>query len=319
VTTTMTNRQSRCLETTWRSSEESSTQSPQSLQAPISPRFHHGLMTKTTRSVSVTSPEKAHDWQEAGDAWGHSATDWSCLYEHYAIDVIFAIFQRVGISEQTSLLDIACGSGLALRHAEAMGATTAGIDAAASLLEIAQDRNPNSDLRVGSMFQLPWKDANFDVVTSINGIWGGCEAALTEANRVLRPGGTIGISFWGAGTPNDLRGCFKAFARHAPEQHFGSMKRLNNIAAPGAAEEMLSHAGFDVLERGARVSTIEWSDSELAWRGLSSIGPAVPALRHTDPDVVKEAVLEAIEPCRDKRGAYRFRNDHHFVIGRKAG
>ncbi len=276
-------------------------------------------MTKTTTRTALTSEENAHDWREAGDAWGHSATDWSCLYEHYAMDVIIAIFQRVGISEQTNLLDIACGSGLALRHAEAMGATTAGIDAAASLLEIAQDRNPNSDLRLGSMFSLPWKDAGFDVVTSINGIWGGCEAALIEANRMLRPGGTIGISFWGNGSPNDLRGCFKAFARHAPEQHFGTMKRLNDIATPGVAEEMFARTGFDVLERGARISTIEFSDSELAWRALSSVGPAVPALRHAGPAVVKEAVLEAIEPCRDKRGAYRILNDHHFVIGRKAG
>ena len=72
---------------------------------------------------------------------------------------------------------------------------------------------------------------SFDAVMSINGIWGGCEDALVEANRVLRPAGMIGISFWGTGTPNDMRGCFKAFARHAPQQHFGSMKKLNNIAA----------------------------------------------------------------------------------------
>jgi len=33
--------------------------------------------------------------------------------------------------------------------------------------------------------------------------------------------------------------------------------------------------------------------------------------------LVKTSVLEAIEHCRDKRGAYRFQNDHHFVIARK--
>ena len=262
--------------------------------------------------------QKAHDWRQAGDAWGHSANDWAYLYEHYALDVMIAIFQRIGITDGTHLLDVACGSGLALRHAGAMGATTAGIDAAGSLVEIACDRNPDADVRLGSMFELPWGDESFDAVMSINGIWGGCEAALVEANRVLRPGGMIGISFWGTGTPNDLRGCFKAFARHAPREHFGSMKKLNNIAAPGVAETMLTDGGFDVLERGARVSVIEWADAELAWRGVSSIGPAVPALRLTDPEVVKSAVLEAIDHCRDERGAYRFQNDHQFVIARKA-
>ena len=231
--------------------------------------------------------------------------------------MIIAIFERVGLSPQTAMLDIACGSGLAVRLATATGAATAGIDAAAPLLDIAKDRSPGSDLRLGSMFELPWENERFDVVTSINGIWGGCEAALVEDHRVLRPGGTIGISFWGSGTPNDLRGCFKAFARHAPETHFGDMKKLNNIASPGVAEAMLAQAGFVIVERGARVSTIEWPDPELAWRGLSSIGPAVPALRHSDSTVVRAAVLEAIEPCRDNRGVYRFRNDHNFVIGHK--
>lgn len=259
-----------------------------------------------------------HDWRKAGEAWGHSATDWACLYEHYANDVIMAIFERLAISDRTTLLDIACGSGLALRYANANGAETAGIDAAGSLLEIARDRNPDTDLRLGSMFELPWPDESFTTVMSINGIWGGCEGALREAHRVLQPGGKIGISFWGTGTPNDLRACFKAFARHAPPTHFAEMKKLNNIATAGVAEEMLTSAGFEVLERGTRVSTIEWPDADLAWRGLSSIGPAVPALRHTDPMVVKNAVLEAIEHCCDERGVYRFRNDHHFVIGRRA-
>ncbi len=264
-----------------------------------------------------TSEQSTHDWRAAGEAWGHSANDWAYLYEHYALDVMIAIFQRLGVAEGTHLLDVACGSGFALRHAESAGARTAGIDAAATLIEIARDRNPESDIRLGSMFELPWGDETFDAVMSINGVWGGCEAALDEAYRVLRPGGMIGLSFWGTGKPNDLRGCFKAFARHAPEQHFGSMKKLNNIGAPGVAEQMLGESGFEVLERGSRVSIIEWPDAELAWRGLSSLGPAVPALRLTDPAVVKAAVLEAIDHCLDDRGAYRFQNDHHFVIARK--
>lgn len=270
----------------------------------------------TSRPSSTDAPP-AHEWREAGDAWGHSAPEWACLYEHYSLDVMIAIFQRIGIGPGVDLLDVACGSGLALRHAGATGATTAGIDASASLINIARARNPDADLHLGSMFDLPWDDDTFDAVISVNGIWGGCEAALVEANRVLRPGGTIGISFWGPGTPNDLRGCFKAFARLAPQQHFESMKRLNDIAAPGVAEGMLAASGFDLIERGARVSVIEWPDADIAWRAVSSIGPAVPALRHTDPTVVRRAVLESIEHCRDADGIYRFRNDHHFVIAGK--
>jgi len=94
------------------------------------------------------------------------------------------------------------------------------------------------------------------------------------------------------------------------------MKRLNNIAFPSVAEEMAERAGFETLERGSRVSMIEWPDAELAWRGLSSIGPAVPALLHSDSDTVKGSVRDAPAHCRDQRGAYRFEN-HHFVIARR--
>ena len=259
----------------------------------------------------------SHRWEEAGEAWGSGASDWSCLYEHYSLDMLIALLPRLGVSSGTSLLDVACGSGLAVRVADGMGAEVAGIDAAAELVVVACERTPTVDLRVGSMFELPWTDERFDAVVSVNGIWGGCGAALDEAYRVLRPGGLIGISFWGQGPPLDIREVFRIFAVHAPERHRGSMRRLNDIAVPGIAEEMLEASGFSVLERGGRVSTMEWPDADIAWRAVSSVGPAVPALRSNDAAVLRDAVLVALEPCRDQRGVYRIRSDHQFVIARK--
>ncbi len=81
-----------------------------------------------------------HDWRAAGEAWGSSANDWSCLYEHYSIDVLIALFVGIGVGPTTRLLDIACGSGLGTRVADAMGATVTGIDAAAELVAIARER-----------------------------------------------------------------------------------------------------------------------------------------------------------------------------------
>jgi Methylase involved in ubiquinone/menaquinone biosynthesis len=233
------------------------------------------------------------------------------------VDVIHAIFRRLGVGEGTSLLDVACGSGLAIRTADTMGATTAGIDASIALVEIARERTPHADVRVGTMFALPWADGTFDAVTSINGIWGDCEGALTEAFRVLRPGGSIGISFWGNGLPLDLRPCLLVLGRNVAPSELEGMRRTNRIARPGVAEGMLESARFEQIERDARVSTLEWPDAETAWRAIASIGPAQPAIEAVGTDVLRPQILDAVEACRDRSGIYRFRNDHQFVIARK--
>jgi SAM-dependent methyltransferase len=261
--------------------------------------------------------DDGHDWRAAGEAWGHGAADWACLHEHYAIDVLLAIFARVGVGPGTNLLDVACGAGLAVRLAAGMGATVSGIDASAELLAVATARTPEADLRLGSMFELPWPDASFDAAISINGIWGGCDEALDEAFRILKPGASLGISFWGQGPPLDIRSIFRPLARHSPEAHHGSMKRLNDIAIPGVAEAMLEAAGFVVTERGARVSVVEWPDADVAWRAVSSTGPSVPALRGPDAGLVRREIMDALEAGRDESGIYRVRSDHPFVIARK--
>jgi SAM-dependent methyltransferase len=265
----------------------------------------------------TTSSRTQHSWKEAGEAWGAHANDWACLYEHYSVDVLVAMLARLDVAPGVRLLDVGCGSGFAVRIADGMGAAVSAIDSSEALLEIARARAPRADVRIGSMFELPWPAASFDAVISINSIWGGCEQALDEAFRVLRPGGRIAISFWGEGPPLDVKDFFRVFAIHASVAHRASMRMLNDISRPDVAEAMLTSSGFTVLERGARTAVIEWPDAEIAWRGMSSLGPAQPALRANDESVLRDAVLETLERCRDERGIYRSRSDHHFVIARK--
>ncbi len=49
-----------------------------------------------------------------------------------------------------------------------LGATVSGLDASDTLLEIARERAPSADFRLGDLEALPFDDDSFDVVTGFN-------------------------------------------------------------------------------------------------------------------------------------------------------
>lgn len=275
------------------------------------------ITTDTTDNSDITddSATGAADWQLAGEAWGHAAADWAYLFEPYARDAIEHLFDRLAIGEGTDLLDLACGSGYALARAARVGAAASGIDASAPLVDIARRRVPHGDLRAGDMFALPWATASFDVVTSFNGIWGGCTDALREARRVLRDGGTIGLTFWGPGSRLDLRDWFIALGTSTP-QVADEMKSLADIGAPGVVEGMLAASGFVDIERTAASALLEFPDESTTWRALRSPGLVLPALEAHGEAALRERLMAAVAQCRADDGSYRIVNELTCVTAR---
>jgi len=89
------------------------------------------------------------------------------------------------------LLDAGCGTGGSTRDLREFGTVT-GLDFSTDALSFAAKRGLTR-LVQGSVEQLPFPDASFDVVTSFDVIYHRAvrdeRAALREAHRVLRPGG----------------------------------------------------------------------------------------------------------------------------------
>lgn len=266
----------------------------------------------------VVTDEAVPAWKEAGAAWGHAPIDWAYGFEHYARDAIEDLFSTLGVGPGVRLVDVACGAGLAVARGERLGADVAGIDAAEALIEIARRRAPAADLRAGDMFALPWDADSFDVATSINGIWGGCADAVTEIARVLRPGGAIGITFWGSGDRLDLRDYFIALGRSTPEVG-EEMLELANIATPGVAEAMLTEAGFVDLRRTEVSSVLEFESSDDAWRVLRSPGVVEPALRAHGDRELRRRVMPAVDAFAASDGSIRLVNEQVMVTGRLSG
>src|SRR4249919_2020628 len=141
------------------------------------------------------------------------------------------------------LLDVACGSGLAIELARLRGASCSGIDASARLVAVARDRNPECDIRVGDMHALPWGPASFEVVTSFRGIWGTTPDAVAEIHRVLRPGGRAGITVWGHLKASPGAWALAPF-RLAAAEKVDNQAVMVSLGRPGAGEQLLESYGF---------------------------------------------------------------------------
>jgi SAM-dependent methyltransferase len=255
-------------------------------------------------------------WIESGRAWGERATDWAYLIEPYARRANDAVFDRAGVGPGTRLLDIACGSGYAAGVAAGRGAVVAGLDASEALIAIARARTPNADFRVGDMFDLPFRDGQFDVATSFNGIWKGCEAALREARRVVRPGGLVGFSFWGSPKRLGLIPYFATLLELSPPDHVEATLDEGETGRPGVAEQMLADAGLEFVDRGTAQVLNEWPDLDLAVRALAAAGPSLPALEQVGYDRFAEALREAIRPLWTEGLGVRIVSEFGWIMGR---
>jgi SAM-dependent methyltransferase len=234
-------------------------------------------------------------WEMVDEGWGRRASTFATLSEPSACREYVSIHHRLGIGPGDRVLDMACGSGLALELAAARGAVCAGIDASPRLIAVAKHRSPEADLRVGDMGALPWDDGSFDVVTSFRGIWGTTPGAVAEAHRVLAPGGRLSITCWGnvRKSPGAWMMIPFLWATEDKIEHQGAMVSLGR---PGVGEAFLAEHGFEVEERFGVPFCFEYPDPETYARGLAATGPAYEAIQSIGED---EFLARATELARE--------------------
>lgn len=96
------------------------------------------------------------------------------------------------------LLDVGCGTGVVTAAALALGAEVIAVDADPVMVELAARRHPYATIRQAALPGLPFEDEEFDAVAGnfvINHVPDTAES-LRELHRVLRPGGTIALTWW---------------------------------------------------------------------------------------------------------------------------
>jgi SAM-dependent methyltransferase len=230
-------------------------------------------------------------WETVDEGWGRKAADFATLSEPGNCREYVYLHHQLGLADGDRLLDVACGSGLAIELARLRGAACAGIDASARLVAVARDRNPESDIRIGDMRALPWEPASFDVVTSFRGIWGTTPEVIGELRRVLRPGGRLGITVWGhlKASPGVWT---LAPLRLAAAPKVDNQAAMVSLGRPGAGERLLEGYGFTGIRRVAVPFAWEFADPEVYARALAANGPAYEAIQNVGEAEFHRAAVE---------------------------
>jgi SAM-dependent methyltransferase len=253
-----------------------------------------------------------------GDLWAERARDWAEVMEGWngwGIPLYRQVLERLKVGAGTDLLDVGCGAGRFCRIAADRGARISGIDATASLVEIARERIRGADLRIGDMEALPWPDDSFDVVTGFNSFFFAADLvhALREARRVARPRARIALTVFGRPERCESTPMFAALGQVLPSES-GEHDAAPALHDEGVLESLAKEAGLAPQEAGYLDVVEDYPDLETLLRGYLAHGSVVRAVRSSDEPRVREALCEGVRSLITASGGVRIEDEYRYLI-----
>lgn len=253
--------------------------------------------------------------QVQGRLWGAAATDWAQLLEPLMTPLFESVLSELQVGPETRLLDAGCGSGLALQFAHKREAAVTGLDASASLLEVARERVPDADLREGDLEELPFPDGTFNAATAFNSVQYAADpvAALRELRRVTAPGAKIAVATWAPAERCETGVVLAALGNLLPPSPGGAGGPFA-LSASGMLEELVTSAGLTPARADEVPTPFSYPDLDTAVRAIVASGPAQRAIEHAGLEATTEALRTAFAASRQPDGSYYQNNAFRYVI-----
>lgn len=190
-----------------------------------------------------------------------------------------------------------------------------GIDASDALIEFAQGRLPDADLRVGEIEDLPWQDDTFDLVTGFNSFFFANDmvAALREAGRVAKPGARVVIQVWGAHELCDLEGMKQIARPFLPPRPLDAPPEPD-LSQPGVLQSLGTQAGLTPEREFDATWAFEYPDAETLERALVAVAGLATLAGPEREGELKRAIVDGLAPYRRTDGSFRLSNQYHYLI-----
>lgn len=228
------------------------------------------------------------------------------------------------VSAGQEALDLAAGTGNAAIAAASEGARVVASDLTPEMVELGRRRSQAAGLDIewveADAEALPFGDATFDCVLSAFGVMLAPrpDVAVREVFRVLRPGGTFGVTAW---TPDSLIPAQGALInRYLPSPP--GVPTPSEWGDPDIVRARLADAAGSVTTDRRRAEWIGASADEFVARLAQHSGPEIAARRALPAERRERMAQELLELARERAegdGPVTIGFDYLLTVARKRG
>jgi SAM-dependent methyltransferase len=235
-----------------------------------------------------------------------------------------ALCDACAVSAGQEVLDVGAGTGNFTLVCAREGASVVASDLSPGMIERGRARTEAEGFDVewveADVEALPFEDGRFDCVGSTFGafIAPRPDVAAAEMFRVVRPGGTVGLTAW---TPDGFFGSYQALSQRflPPAEGAGRPQEWGDEGTARARlEGLASHVD---VERGSVGLTADSPEGLVAMFEQSP--PCVAARQNLAEDQFDEIVRGTIELAREWNaaddGTVRVETEYLIVVARKRG
>lgn len=240
--------------------------------------------------------------------WEHKAAGYDDFFGPITCRAIEPLLDAAGVGAGTRVLDLASGPGYVASRAAARGAAPIGIDVAESMRALASRHHPELEFRRGEAEALPFEDKSFDAAVGNFAILhlGRPDRAVAELERVLVPGGSLGLTTWDRPERARLLGVFvdAVTAAAAPPPEVPAGPDFFRFSDDGEFAALLHDRGLERIQVATIAFTHLVPTPDALWEGMLGATVRTSALITSQPREVRHRIRAAYDELVERhRGA----------------